>query len=68
VLSIAAPLKAPSVPVEVMVSVPQRVGRTLGYTLFDYLADSEKEAIYKAARAIYETYALALKIAGLEAE
>ncbi len=68
VLSIAAPLKAPSVPVEVMVSVPQRVGRTLGYTLFDYLADSEKEAIYKAARAIYETYALALRIAGLEAE
>jgi len=62
VLSVATPLKIPGVPTEVMVSVPQRVGRTLGYTLLSYLTEEERNQIYRAGRAIYETYTEAIKL------
>jgi len=62
ILSIAAPTRIPEIPEEVIVSIPQKVGRTLGYTLLDCLTDEEKEQIYQAGRAIYKTYLEALKV------
>ena len=61
ILSIASPIKVPGVPEKVMVSVPQKIGRTLGYTLLQYLTDKEKRLIYSAGKAIYETYLDTLK-------
>ena len=61
ILSIASPIKVPDIPEEVMVSVPQKIGRNLGYTLLQYLSDEEKGLIYRAGKAIYETYLSALR-------
>ncbi len=61
VMSIAAPTKVPGIDEEVCVSIPQRVGRTLGYTLLESLRKEEREAIYDAARDIYKTYVEALR-------
>ena len=65
VLSIASPIKLPGVPEEVNVSIPQAVGRTIGFNLFNMLSNDEKEKIIEAARAIYETLVQALNAIGM---
>lgn len=66
VLSVATPLKVPGIPMEVMVGVPQRVGRTLGYTLLSHLTEKEKRQVYRAGEAIYKTYNEAIKLISRE--
>ncbi len=60
-LSIAAPTNFPNIPVEVNVSIPRKLGWRIGSSLYQLLSNKEKEAIHRAAKAIYNTYVNALR-------
>ena len=62
VLSIAAPYKIPQIPEPVLVSIPQMVGKNLGFSMEKSLTEEEREKIKKAAFRIYQTYKKALDI------
>ncbi len=55
-LSVAAPTNFPDIPVEVCVSIPRKLGWRIGPSLYQLLPRPEKEAIHRAAKAVYETY------------
>ncbi len=55
-LSVAAPTNFPDIPVEVCVSIPRKLGWRIGPSLYQLLPHPEKEAIHRAAKAVYETY------------
>ncbi len=55
-LSVAAPTSFPDIPVEVCVSIPRKLGWRIGPSLYQLLPRPEKEAIHRAAKAVYETY------------
>lgn len=56
VLSIAAPMKIEGIREPVFVSVPRRLGETVGSSLYEKLPKNEQKEIIKAAHAIYQTY------------
>ena len=56
VLSIAAPTQIEGIPELVSVSVPRRLGETIGYSLFEELPKNEQGEIIKAAHSIYHAY------------
>ena len=56
ILSIATPKRFEDIPEEVYVSIPTKVGKSIGPDLWDYLSDEEKEGIIKAAHIIYNIY------------
>lgn len=66
IMSVASPVKFGGVPTEVNVSIPQKVGRSLGPTLLHVLSEGEKAAIREAAKSIYATYSAAARSAGIE--
>jgi malate/lactate dehydrogenase len=64
VIPVAIPMKFNDVPEPVHVSIPLRLGWTLGPTLYDYLSADEKTRIENAAKAVLQTYQDAFKSLG----
>jgi malate dehydrogenase len=60
ILSIAAPVKFGEIPEAAFVGIPTRLGRSIGASLFDDLSSQEKDQIKEAAKAIYQTYQVAI--------
>ncbi len=65
VLSYSLPRKLGNIPEPVYVTVPARIGKSLGPDIWDKLTDEERAGIVKAAEAIYSTYKRALEVSGL---
>jgi len=61
-LSVAAPMNL--LGESVFVGVPTQVGRSLGSSLYESLADTEKESLREASRVIFQTYLLAAENVG----
>jgi malate dehydrogenase len=59
-LSIAAPFKFEEIPDPTFVGIPTRLGQAIGASLYDDLSSQEKEGIRDAAKAIYQTYQVAI--------
>ena len=55
-LPIAAPIKIEGIPQPVFVSIPLRLGKSIGKSIFQTLTVHEKNAINKAAASIFQTY------------
>lgn len=55
-LPIASPTNFDELPEPVFVSVPLKLGASLGYSTYDKLSSSEKNDLNVAAQAIYQTY------------
>jgi malate dehydrogenase len=60
ILPIAAPVKFGEIPEVAFVGIPTRLGRSIGASLFDDLSSQEKHEIKEAAKAIYQTYQVAI--------
>jgi len=56
VLPVATPMKFNGLPEPVFVSVPLRLGNTIGYSMYNALSTKEKKELTDAAEAIYQTY------------
>jgi malate dehydrogenase len=56
---IAVPMKFKQLSIPVFVSVPLKLGKEIGNSIFNKLASQEKEAIVEAAHAIFQTYTIA---------
>lgn len=61
ILSIATPTKFEGIPEPVFVGTPVKLGRSIGLSLYEKLSEAEKTAIKEAARAIYQTYLMAIE-------
>lgn len=59
IYSIADSLKLPGIPRKVNVSVPTRVGNSIGPNYWDELTEEEREAIVESAKAIHSNYMMA---------
>jgi len=60
ILPIAAPMKFESFPEPVFVSVPRKLGSSIGESIYDVLSAEEKSGIKKAAEAIHQTFRTAI--------
>lgn len=56
ILSFSISHKFDGIPVPIHVSIPTKIGKKLGPTLWEYLSESERNMIIKAARTVYDTY------------
>jgi len=56
VLAVAAPQKFEGYPESIFVSIPRKLGRSIGETIYDTLSATEKAGIREAAEAIYQTF------------
>ena len=56
ILSFSMSHEFKEIPIPVHVSIPAKIGRRVGFTIWDRLLESEKSAIVKAAKIIYDTY------------
>lgn len=56
ILPIAAPTKFENIPEPIFVSIPRKLGKSIGQPIYDTLSATEKTGIKKAAEAIYQTY------------
>ena len=56
VLSVDVPMNFPNLPEPAYVSVPVRMGWTLGPTLYDFLIEEEKKRLQESAKTIYQIY------------
>ncbi|HTY74087.1 MAG TPA: malate dehydrogenase [Candidatus Nanoarchaeia archaeon] len=61
ILPIAAPTKFAEISEPVSVGIPTQVGQKIGTSLFQVLNEAEKSSILEAAKAIYQTYMLAVE-------
>ena len=61
ILSIAAPVEFEEIPEAVFVGIPTQLGLSLGTSLFGNLSPQEKDGIKDAAKAVYQTYLMAIK-------
>ncbi|RJS89087.1 malate dehydrogenase [Candidatus Bathyarchaeota archaeon] len=61
VLSIAAPVRLEGVPEVVNVSIPTRLGMTIGPNFLGELTEEERSRIVAAGKAIYSTYEMSLR-------
>ena len=61
VLSIAAPVKLSEISEYVFVGIPTHLGQSIGASLQEGLSQEEKQGIIEAARAIYQTYSMAVE-------
>jgi malate dehydrogenase len=59
-LPVAAPTKFEDLPDPVFVSVPLKIGKTIGNSIYNNLIRTEKNGIKKAAEAIHQTYNTAI--------
>jgi len=64
VLSVDLPMNFPSLPEPSYVSLPVRMGWTLGPTFYGFLSEDEKKRIEASAKTIYQTYQEALGTIG----
>ncbi|MFH0749071.1 MAG: malate dehydrogenase [Candidatus Bathyarchaeota archaeon] len=60
-LAIATPLKFETIPEPVYVSVPLKLGKSIGSNDFENLLEEEKKEIVGAARIIYDNFLMAVK-------
>jgi len=60
VLSVAAPIEFDMLPEPVFVSVPLRLGTSIGCSIYATLSSQEKKELTDAAEAIYQTYKAAI--------
>jgi len=65
VLSYSLPRKYDDIPEPVYVTVPGKIGRSLGPDIWDKLTDDERRGIIEAAKAIYQTYSRAKEVTGI---
>ncbi len=56
IFPIDVPIRFDSIPEPVYVSVPTRLGRSLGENIYSKLSFEEREKIFEAAKAVYKTY------------
>ena len=56
ILPVAAPTKFEGLPEPVFVSVPLRLGNSVGSSIYETLSPEERMGITKAAEAIYHTF------------
>lgn len=61
ILSIAIPVKFEDVPEPTFVGIPTHLGNSIGSSLYENLLEKEKHGIKEAAKAIYQTYKLAIE-------
>ena len=61
VLSVAAPTKFQEIPETTYVGLPMHLGSQVGSSLYDDLSEKEQVGIREAAKAIYETYRIAIE-------
>jgi malate dehydrogenase len=61
VLPVAAPMSFNGLPEPVFVSVPLRLGDSIGYSIYDTLSFQEKKDLTDAAEAIYQTYKVTIE-------
>ena len=61
VLSIAAPVKLSEISEYVFVGIPTHLGQSIGASLQESLSQEEQQGIIEAARAIYQTYSMAVE-------
>jgi malate dehydrogenase len=59
-LSIAAPVNFEEIPEAVFVGIPTHLGSSIGASLYDGLSLQERDGIKDAAKAIYQTYQIAI--------
>ena len=60
ILPIAAPVKFEEIPDATFVGIPTRLGQSIGASLYGDLSAREKDGIKDAAKAIYQTYQVAI--------
>jgi len=56
ILAVAAPLDFEGLPEPIFVSIPRKLGKSIGETIYDTLAPTEKTEMREAAEAIYQTF------------
>ena len=61
ILPVSTPIRFAEIPEPAFVGVPVHLGLTVGFSLYDNLAENEQEAIGEAAKAIYQTYTTAIE-------
>lgn len=61
VLSVATPMKFDDIQEPVLVGTPIQLGQSIGTSLYDDLSETEKKGIEEAAKAIYQTYRMAVE-------
>jgi malate dehydrogenase len=61
VLSVATPMKFDNIQEPVLVGTPVQLGQSIGTSLYDSLSEAEKKGIEEAAKAIYQTYKMAVE-------
>ena len=61
VLPVAAPTKFEGIPEPVFVSIPRKLGKTVGDSIFDVLPAEEKAGLREAAEAIYQNFRTAVQ-------
>lgn len=61
IIPIAAPQEFEGIPEPVFVSIPRKLGETIGETIYDALPAAEKTGIREAAEAIYQTFKTTFK-------
>ena len=61
ILCFSTSYKFDEIPEPVHVSVPTKIGKKIGPSLWEYLSEYEKNMVLKAAKSIYDTYLKCLK-------
>jgi malate dehydrogenase len=61
ILSVSTPIKFADISEPIFVGIPVHLGLTLGSSLFDSLSEKEQVGIGEAAKAIYQTYIMAIE-------
>ncbi len=61
ILSIAIPVKFKEIPEPTFVGLPTHLGQSIGSSMHDKLSPNEKNGIIEAARAVYQTYQIAIE-------
>ncbi|MGC8895144.1 MAG: lactate/malate family dehydrogenase [Candidatus Bathyarchaeia archaeon] len=61
IVSVATPMKFEGIPEPVFVGTPVKLGHSIGPSLYDILSSEEKKGIEEAAKAIYQTYQVAIE-------
>jgi malate dehydrogenase len=56
ILSVDVPMSFPNIPEPGYVSIPVRMGWTIGPTFYDFLSEEEKKRLQDSAKTIYQTY------------
>lgn len=61
ILAIAAPIKLAEIPEPTFVGMPVHLGWKIGSSLFEELSKEEQTGLVEAAKAIYQTYTIAIE-------